>query len=152
MKKIKYLLTTCLIAFLTHAGIAQKTLTPVKNTAYKCGEMLKFRVHYGVIDAGEATLEIKPVLDKIGPRDVYHIVGLGHSFGAFNWFFKVEDRYETFVDSEALTPWVFIRRVNEGGYKINQNYSFNPYKNTVSTCLLYTSDAADDLLCVDLGG
>src|SRR5680860_370424 len=24
--------------------------------------------------------------------------------------------------------------------------------NTTSTCLLYTSDAADDLLCVDLGG
>ena len=25
-------------------------------------------------------------------------------------------------------------------------------KNAVYTCLLYTSDAADDLLCVDLGG
>ena len=25
-------------------------------------------------------------------------------------------------------------------------------KKGVNTCLLYTSDAADDLLCVDLGG
>ena len=25
-------------------------------------------------------------------------------------------------------------------------------KNPYNTCLLYTSDAADDLLCVDLGG
>ena len=30
----------------------------------------------------------------------------------------------------------------------------NPEENTLGlwTCLLYTSDAADDLLCVDLGG
>ena len=27
-----------------------------------------------------------------------------------------------------------------------------PNKALVSICLLYTSDAADDLLCVDLGG
>ena len=30
---------------------------------------------------------------------------------------------------------------------------FNPFKKLDNrTCLLYTSDAADDLLCVDLGG
>src|SRR5665213_2205886 len=28
----------------------------------------------------------------------------------------------------------------------------NPIKNFPGSCLLYTSDAADDLLCVDLGG
>ena len=28
----------------------------------------------------------------------------------------------------------------------------HPQKSHTSTCLLYTSDAADDLLCVDLGG
>src|ERR1035437_10179691 len=132
MKNIKYLITICVIALISNSGYSQ-TLDPVKNPSYRCGEKLKFRVHYGLIDAGEATLEIKPELEKIGPRDCYHIVGLGHSFGAFNWFFKVEDRYESFLDSEAITPWLFIRRVSEGGYKINQNYSFNPYKHTVST-------------------
>mgnify|MGYP007111971814 CR=1 FL=1 len=31
-------------------------------------------------------------------------------------------------------------------------FTFTGYPNGVITCLLYTSDAADDLLCVDLGG
>ncbi len=127
---------------------AQKTLPHLKNVAYKCGEKLKFRVHYGVIDAGECSLEIKTPQEKVGPRDCYHIVGLGKSLGAFNWFFKVEDRYETTIDAESLTPWIFLRRVDEGGYKINQNYSFNPYKNTVSTGkeVATVPDSIQDLL------
>jgi hypothetical protein len=43
----------------------------------------------------------------------------------------VRDRYESYIDEEAMVPWIFIRRVNEGGYIINQNYIFNHYRNTV---------------------
>ena len=32
------------------------------------------------------------------------------------------------------------------------NWSFDPVRGQYFCCLLYTSDAADDLLCVDLGG
>ena len=52
------------------------------------------------------------------------MVGLGKSTGAFDWFFKVRDRYESYIDQEALVPMAFIRRVDEGGYKINQNYPY----------------------------
>jgi len=40
----------------------------------------------------------------------------------------VRDRYESVIDQQGMMPWLFIRRVNEGGYKINQNVSFNHYK------------------------
>ena len=39
-------------------------------------------------------------------------------------------------------------KIDKGG---NENASMYPY-GLAQTCLLYTSDAADDLLCVDLGG
>ena len=46
--------------------------------------------------------------------------------------------------------------VKYSGYLIGQNFIHNLcfYSNffPIKTCLLYTSDAADDLLCVDLGG
>ena len=32
-----------------------------------------------------------------------------------------------------MIPWVFIRRVDEGGYKINQNQIFNQFRNTVDS-------------------
>lgn len=103
-----------------------------KNEAFKKGEVLKFRLHYGIIDAGVATLEVKEEEKKFGDRSAYHIVGIGETRGAFDWFFKVRDRYETYIDEKAIAPWVFIRRVDEGGYKINQNYVFNHYKSTVN--------------------
>lgn len=97
----------------------------VKNEAFKRGEILSYRLHYGVIEAGTAVLEVKEEVKEIGARKTYHIVGTGISRGAFDWFFKVRDKYETFIDEEAMVPWLFIRRVNEGGYTISQNYVFN---------------------------
>jgi hypothetical protein len=107
------------------------TLRSINNNAFKAGEHLEYRLHYGVISAGTATLEVKKLNQKIAGREVYHVVGTGKSKGAFDWFFKVRDRYETFLDVEGVFPWLFIRDVNEGGYKIKQNYKFAQTKNKV---------------------
>lgn len=106
-------------------------LRSIPNNAFKKGEVITYRVHYGFIDAGTARLEVMDEEKKYGDRDAYHIVGTGKSRGAFDWFFKVRDRYETFIDADAIVPWVFLRRVDEGGYKINQNYVFNPFQQKV---------------------
>lgn len=104
---------------------------PVPNQAFVEGEKLKYRLHYGFIDAGEAVIEVKNESRIFGGRPTYHAVGIGYSKGAFDWFFKVRDRYETYIDRESLLPMAFFRRVDEGGYKINQNQIFNHYKNEV---------------------
>lgn len=108
-----------------------KELPVQENNAFKAGEILSYRLHYGIIDAGVAVLEVKPEIMTVSGRSVYHIVGNGYSKGTFDWFFKVRDRYETFIDKDALLPWMFVRRVNEGGYIINQDYKFNHYTNKV---------------------
>ncbi|MBK6399389.1 MAG: DUF3108 domain-containing protein [Bacteroidetes bacterium] len=123
---------------LLFVGFSADSVTPtglrsVNNTAFKPGEVLKFRIHYGIMDAGEATLEVKPDYTNLGGRDCYHFVGSGKSVGAFDWFFKVRDRYESIVDRDAMIPWLFIRRVNEGGYIINQNVSFNHYSDSAKS-------------------
>ena len=89
----------------------------INNIAFSVGEKLTYRLHYGFIDAGEATLEVKRYNNKIQGRELLHIVGLGRTISAFDWFFKVRDKYESYLDAEGLFPWYFIRRVNEGGTK-----------------------------------
>lgn len=108
-----------------------KDLPVMPNSAFKAGEILSYRLHYGVMDAGVILMEVKPEVMEISGRKVYHIVGNGYSKGTFDWFFKVRDRYESFVDKDAMLPWMFVRRVNEGGYIINQDYTFNHYTNKV---------------------
>lgn len=105
----------------------------IKNTAFKAGEELKFRIHYGFMDAGEAVLKVEESKFDFNGRKALHIVGTGESLGGFDWFFKVRDRYETYVDKEGLFPYRFIRNINEGGYKIHQDYTFMPTKRAVKT-------------------
>lgn len=122
-----FLFALFLFAFPAHA---QKALRKIHNTAFVPGEKLKFRLHYGFIDAGVGVLEVIPKTDSFGGRPVYHVVGTGKSVGAFDLFFKVRDRYESIIDAEAMVPWLFIRRVDEGGFVINENVSFNHFQNT----------------------
>lgn len=105
----------------------------VKHTAFKAGEKLTYRMHYGFVDAGEAVLEIKNTDKKVKGRSLLHVVGTGRTLGSFNWVFKVRDRYESYIDSEGVFPWMFIRRVNEGGFKINQDYIFKQNEKKVKT-------------------
>ena len=104
----------------------------VTNNSFSIGEKLTYILHYGFVDAGRATLEVKACDKKINGRELIHAVGKGKSIGAFNWFFKVQDRYETYLDAQGMFPWMFIRRVNEGGYKINQDYTFFQHKQKVN--------------------
>jgi hypothetical protein len=105
---------------------------PVKvNKAFKHGEVLTYRMHYGMINAGVAILEVKPDIIDVNGRKVYHVVGTGYTTGATDIFFKVRDRYESYMDKDALLPWMFVRRVDEGGYKFSQDYIFNHYTGKV---------------------
>jgi hypothetical protein len=99
--------------------------------AFKSGEKLTYRLHYGLVDAGEAVLEVKKSPRKVLDRELYHVVGTGKSLPAFDWFFKVRDRYETYIDKEGVFPWIFIRRIKEGGYSKEQDYVFHQHKKVV---------------------
>ena len=104
----------------------------IVNNSFAVGEKLTYVLHYGFIDAGRATLEVEECDKKVNGRKLVHAVGKGKSLGAFNWFFKVQDRYETYLDAEGMFPWMFIRRVHEGGYEISQDYTFYQHKKEVS--------------------
>lgn len=97
----------------------------IKNDSFKIGEKLTYRMHYGIIDAGEAVLEVQESKIRAKGRKLFKVVGIGRSIRAFDWFFKVRDRYESYIDTESIIPWFFIRRVNEGGFKIKQDYTLH---------------------------
>lgn len=102
------------------------SLRNVENNAFATGEYLKYRIHYGIINAGVAELMVKEITTR-NDRPVYHMVGIGRSVGMAEWFFKTRDRYESFIDTQAMVPWEFIRDVNEGGYIIERHLVFDHY-------------------------
>lgn len=97
--------------------------------AFTTGEFFKFRIHYGIVNAGYATLEVKEAVRN--NKKVHHVVGKGYTTGMTKFFFKVEDLYESYFDKATGKPYQFVRKINEGGYEKNQEGFFNQAKNTV---------------------
>jgi hypothetical protein len=94
------------------------------NSSFQIGEKLRYRVTYGFVDAGEAVMEVKSTNKKANGRELFHFKGTGRTLGGFNAFFKVNDVYESYADKKGVFPWFFARRVEEGGYKVTQDYTF----------------------------
>ena len=119
-------------------GLSAQELKKVPNTAFIRGEKFTFRAYYdsfitGKVTAGEATLEVKFENKQFDGRNTYHLVGRGKSKGAFNLFFKVDDRFESYMDEEYLVPWRFLRFTREGDYRKEDEVIFNQYSQNASS-------------------
>ena len=104
-----------------------------KVKPFQEGEKLSYRAHYGWLDAGTADLTIIKQDTAIDGNPVFHALGEGKTLSVFEWFYKVRDVYETYMDESTLAPRKFKRRVNEGGYIINRDYHFVPEQAQVNT-------------------
>lgn len=127
--------TLILLAFMALPIRAGDGFCGIHNTAFHAGESLTLKVFYTVagvyVGAGEATFNSS--LSTIDNRPVYHIIGEGKTYSFYDNFFKVRDRYETFIDTATLQPYKFIRNINEGGFKKYENVTFNKVTNTAVT-------------------
>ncbi|MDP3462029.1 MAG: DUF3108 domain-containing protein [Bacteroidales bacterium] len=108
------------------------------NNAFGNNEFLLYKVYYnsvftGNVNAGEATITVNGKGKKMFGSPVWHIIGEGKSKGAFNWFYKVRDRFETYIDQDAMVPYLFVRRTREGSYKKDDDvYFFHDQRLAVS--------------------
>jgi len=125
-KKIFSILTLALFTFVSDVS-AQADFCTIRNTSFKDGEKLTFKVYYNMgriwINAGEAVFSV--VSELFNSHKVYHITGVGKTQKSYEWFYKVNDQYETYIDYETLLPHKFVRNVNEGGFRIYNNVLFN---------------------------
>lgn len=115
--------------FLVAQGFSQ-TYEPVDNTAFSEGEELTFRVYYhstltGNLTAGMAYLKVLPTDTTFDDREVHRITGYGRTKGIINWFFKVREHFQSFVDKEALVPHFFTRDTRENNYKKKDEVVFD---------------------------
>lgn len=69
--------------------------------------------------AGEVTFKIWDEGTQL------HYQAFGKTYSSYEWFFSVDDRYESWVDRNTMLPNFSERSVNEGKYHIYEKISFN---------------------------
>ena len=119
MKKLFLIILTVLII---------QPLISQNESSFGKGEWFRFEMSYsGFLKAGEATITVNEAMYENKP--VHHVVGKGWTTGAISWFFKVEDRYESYFDKEKIIPYKFIRNIDEGGHTKNIEITFDQENN-----------------------
>lgn len=132
MKRIFFTITAALLYISASAG---NDFCGIRNTAFQNGEVIVYNLYYSVLGiyANAGTASFTATLEKFNNKPVYHVVGEGRSNSSYDWIFKVRDRYETYFDTATLKPYKFIRNVDEGGYKKNENVTFDQQNNKAVT-------------------
>jgi hypothetical protein len=102
--------------------LAASTFAQVRPFAK--GERLIFSVEYGPVKAGIAAFEISEVV-MINSVPAFHIVSTEETNAFFSKIFKIEDRYDSFIDTLHLHSLRFEKHIREGSYEKDQVVEFN---------------------------
>jgi hypothetical protein len=149
MLKTKYFFLIILFIF-KNVLFAQPNAN-VNNIAFKEGEFLKYRIHFGVINAGFAT--IKLTTETKNGQELYHASGKGWTVGTAKFFYVVKDTYESYFTKGLIKPIFHKRRVDEDGYIIRRDKYFDFENKTVTvedleknTKKVYPIDKVQDMV------
>ena len=93
------------------------------NFTFQNGEKLTYKIFYNWnfvwLSAGEVTFK---VFDE---DKQWHYQAYGKTYPSYEWFFKVQDQSDSWVNKGTLLPNYSERSVNEGNYHIFEKISFN---------------------------
>ncbi len=103
------------------------------NTAFQAGERLTYNVMYNWgfiwIGAGEVVFTVRET--NFRGRPVYYLDAHGSSYSSYDWFFKVRDSFQAFLDKETLQPAWHLRNTSEGNFNTYEEYHFDYDKNLI---------------------
>lgn len=114
----------------------------IDNFAFDPGETLTYKMYYNWkfvwVSAGEVTFQVEEVDGE------YKISAIGSTYKSYDSFFKVRDKYHSYLDKETLLPSVSLRDVEEGPYRLYDKVTFDRTDNTASSLRGKTEETAKE--------
>ncbi|MFZ2394767.1 MAG: DUF3108 domain-containing protein [Smithella sp.] len=120
----KYILFVFLsIIFLNFAIINTAAKEPDKVIPFHVGEKLKYNGRWGIIPAGELTLEVLPK-EILNGVESYHFVMTTKTSKVVDLVYKIRERQDSYVDS-GMTRSVFYKKKTESEHPRDENIKFD---------------------------
>ncbi|WP_183564578.1 DUF3108 domain-containing protein [Mucilaginibacter sp. SP1R1] len=120
-----------LFLLLCYGNVFSQELTKISEPVFKVGEKLSYRMKYGVFTAAEANIRVE-ASDKKFNTPAFHLIAEGQTAGSFDFFYKVRNKYESYVDQNTLEPYFYTENRREGKWKHTDNVSFDYKDNKVT--------------------
>ncbi len=118
------------VSLINHTCLSQCVSS---SNSFYAGEKLNYQALYtwGFIWVHAADIQLTVSSQKIGSMPGYWIMAKASSLKAFDWFFKVRDCFQSLVTAEQLTPLWYSQNTSEGGFEVNETYSFDQRKGLI---------------------
>ncbi len=107
------------------SGAYAQEMNYLGEPSFKTGEELDYKLKYGFFTAAEAIIKVSQSDKKFDGHPAYHIVADSKTAGTFDIFYKVRNRYETYVDEKTLEPYFYTENRKESNYKHTDNVTFD---------------------------
>lgn len=106
-----------------------------QNKTIVAGEKLTFSASYNMsgllTELAQVTMETSEV--KTSKSTLLKLKCTAATYSKWDSFFKIRDLYESYVSPKTLTPFLYNRDINEGGYEKFMKYKFNHKTRTVAS-------------------
>lgn len=120
-----------LVLLVTSGFVLQDSFEPVKDrVSFGTGETLKYKVHYGPLNAAEAEVQLAPDIHYVNNRPCYRANVFGRTVGSFNFFIRIRNTWRSYIDTSLILPHKYYRSAEEGKYRRKENVTFNHANHT----------------------
>ena len=95
-----------------------------KKNPFIFGEQLKYKVELGILNVGEAEVNVATKLYNIRNTPCYFVHVKGKTTGLFSLATKVRDEWASYIDTTTLLPKRFFMNIREMSYRKKQEMKF----------------------------
>jgi len=113
-------LLTCFLSL----DSAQNDFRYIRNSSFERGEYIKYKAHYGFVNAAHGEMVISDKIYDINGRPCYKIDVYGRSVGMFDLFLRIRDNWGTYLDTAAIFSHKSYRYIEEGKYRKKEIVEF----------------------------
>lgn len=109
-------------AFPSVAVAATPSTIAFAAVPFAVGEELTYRATFGMLPAGTARMRVDAI-ETVRGRPAYHVI---FTVDGGVPFYRVHDRYESWIDVQTLSSLRYKQQISEGRYKRNTTYEIFP--------------------------
>jgi Protein of unknown function (DUF3108). len=117
------ILVLILIMFLPFTLISIADKAPDRIMPFQLGEKLTYKGRWGIIPAGELTLEVFPK-ETINGIEAYHFVMITKTSAVVDLIYKIRERQDSYIDI-GMTHSIFYKKKTESEHPRDENINFN---------------------------
>jgi hypothetical protein len=103
----------------------------IPQNSFGRGEVIKYTVHYGLINGGEATVETSNSLERVNDRPCYKATVSGRTTGSFDFFLRIRDQWRSYIDTASILPIRAQRDIAEKNYRKKETVDFDHQRDMV---------------------